>query len=170
MNKLKIFVDMDGVLADFVRGVESPEFLNGPLTNDADYDTRKLELSNKGLFAKLPKMADMDYLVDHIKQSGEYWEILTATGDVNRQRVAADKNQWIKKYVDPNVLITCTIKGRHKAVFANHNHVLIDDRLENIEAWTKAGGEGIFLGFGSLPFCILLIAESTIMRTCSLGS
>jgi 5'(3')-deoxyribonucleotidase len=97
MNKLKIFVDMDGVLADFVRGVESPEFLNGPLTNDADYDTRKLELSNKGLFAKLPKMADMDYLVDHIKQSGEYWEILTATGDVNRQRVAADKYTWIRK-------------------------------------------------------------------------
>ena len=150
MNKLKIFVDMDGVLADFVRGVESPEFLNGPLTNDADYDTRKLELSNKGLFAKLPKMADIDksapvyyWLVDHIKQSGEYWEILTATGDVNRQRVAADKNQWIKEHVDPNVLITCTIKGRHKAVFAKQNHVLIDDRLENIEAWTKAGGIGI---------------------------
>jgi 5'(3')-deoxyribonucleotidase len=88
-------------------------------------------------------MADMDHLVDHIKQSGEYWEILTATGDVNRSRVAADKNKWIKEHVDPNVLITCTIKGRHKAVFANHNHVLIDDRLENIEAWTKAGGIGI---------------------------
>lgn len=143
MNRLKIFVDMDGVLADFVQGVESPEFLNGPLTNDADYDIRKLELSNKGLFAKLPKMSDMNDLVDHIKQSGEYWEILTATGDVNRQRVAADKYTWIRKNVDPNVLVTCTIKGKHKAVFANHNHVLIDDRLENIEAWTKAGGIGI---------------------------
>ena len=143
MNKLKIFVDMDGVLADFVQGVEGPEFLNGSLTHDAEYDTRKLELSNKGLFAKLPKMADMYHLVDHIKQSGEYWEILTATGDVNRSRVAADKYTWIRKNVDANVLVTCTIKGRHKAVFANHNHVLIDDRLENIEAWTKAGGIGI---------------------------
>tara|TARA_R110002153_G_scaffold123270_1_gene269340 strand:- start:72 stop:560 length:489 start_codon:yes stop_codon:yes gene_type:complete len=142
-NKLKIFVDMDGVLADFVQGVQSPEFLNSPLTNDADYDNRKLELSNKGLFAKLPKMEDMDHLVDHIKSSGEYWEILTATGDVNRSRVAADKNQWIRKYVDPDVLITCTIKGKHKAVFARPNHVLIDDRLENIQAWTKAGGIGI---------------------------
>jgi len=143
MNKLKIFVDMDGVLADFVQGVEGPEFLNRPLTHDVEYDTRKLELSNNGLFLKLPKMSDMNDLVDHIKSSGEYWEILTATGDVNRQRVAADKNQWIKEHVDPNVLITCTIKGRHKAVFAKQNHVLIDDRLENIEAWTKAGGIGI---------------------------
>jgi len=143
MNKLKIFVDMDGVLADFVQGVEGPEFLNGPLTHDAEYDTRKLELSNKGLFAKLPKMADMDHLVDHIKQSGEYWEILTATGDVNRKRVAADKYTWIRKNVDSDVLVTCTIKGKNKAAFAKPNHVLIDDRLENIEAWTKAGGIGI---------------------------
>jgi len=144
MNKLKIFVDMDGVLADFVQGVEGPEFLNGPLTHDAEYDTRKLELSNNGLFLKLPKMADMDRLVDYIKSSGEYWEILTATGDVNRQRVAADKYTWIRKNVDSDVLVTCTIKGKHKAVFAKSNHILIDDRLENIKAWIKAGGIGIY--------------------------
>jgi len=143
MNKLKIFVDMDGVLADFVQGVESPEFLNGPLTHDAEYDTRKIELSNKGLFLKLPKMSDMNDLVDHIKSSGEYWEILTATGDVNRQRVAADKYTWIRKNVDSDVLVTCTIKGKHKAAFAKPNHVLIDDRLENIKAWNMAGGVGI---------------------------
>ena len=143
MNKLKIFVDMDGVLADFVTGVESPEFLNGPLTHDAEYDLRKLELSNKGLFAKLPKMPGMDELINHIKDSGEYWEILTATGNVNRAVVAKDKNKWIREHVDPGVLITCTIKGKDKAVFAKPNHVLIDDRLDNIQAWIKAGGIGI---------------------------
>ena len=120
---------MDGVLADFVTGVESPEFLNGPLTHDAEYDLRKLELSNKGLFAKLPKMPDMDKLINHIKDSGEYWEILTATGNVNRAVVAKDKNKWIREHVDPDVLITCTIKGKDKAVFAKPNHILIDDRL-----------------------------------------
>ena len=85
----------------------------------------------------------MNDLVDHIKSSGEYWEILTATGNVNRQRVAADKHTWIRKNVDSDVLVTCTIKGKHKAVFAKPNHVLIDDRLENIKAWNMAGGVGI---------------------------
>ena len=52
-NKLGyIFVDMDGVLADFLRGCES--YLGHPLTNDdkghTDYDNRKEELTNKRLF------------------------------------------------------------------------------------------------------------------------
>ena len=50
----KIFVDMDGVLADFEKGIELPMFLNGPFTNKDDYDSRKKELSDKGLFAALP--------------------------------------------------------------------------------------------------------------------
>ena len=39
-NKVnRIFVDMDGVLADFLRGVEMPQYLGEPLTND-DEQTR----------------------------------------------------------------------------------------------------------------------------------
>ena len=34
MKKItKIFVDMDGVLADFIKGVEGPKYLNGPMDN-----------------------------------------------------------------------------------------------------------------------------------------
>ena len=31
------------------------------------------------------------------------WEILTAAGEVNRELVVYDKNEWIKRYVDPTV-------------------------------------------------------------------
>ena len=44
-----IFVDMDGVLADFLTGCE--KYIGHPMTNDAkghsDYDLRKEELTNK---------------------------------------------------------------------------------------------------------------------------
>ena len=49
----RIFIDMDGVLADFLRGVEMPQYLGEPLTNDAEghttYDLRKEELDEKFL-------------------------------------------------------------------------------------------------------------------------
>lgn len=139
---MNIFIDMDGVLADFVKGVEGPKFLNGPL-DPGTYDGRKKDLSDQGLFLELPIMPGMQDLINYVKGTGLYWEILTATGDVNRKRVAADKYFWIRKNVDPGVLVTCTIKGKHKAVYAREDHILIDDRADNINAWIQAGGIGI---------------------------
>lgn len=139
----RIFVDMDGVLADFVRGVEGPKYLNGPLVSEQTYDSRKLELSNKGLFKDLPIMPGKRKLINYIKESGIDWEILTASGTLNRTVVAQDKIYWIRKHVDPRITVTATIKGEDKAVFARPNHILIDDRKSNIKAWTEAGGVGI---------------------------
>ena len=49
-----IFVDMDGVLCDFLRGCES--YLGHPLTNDdkghTEYDLRKEELTNLVVYDK----------------------------------------------------------------------------------------------------------------------
>ena len=140
----KIFVDMDGVLADFIQGVESPKYLNGPFDKQSDYDQRKVELSNAGLFFDLPPMNDMKTLVDYIKGTGIDWEILSCSGMQNRDRVAKDKFKWIRKHVDIDVLVTCTLKGKEKAVFARPGYVLIDDKASNITAWQDAGGIGIY--------------------------
>ena len=139
----KIFVDMDGVLADFIQGVESPKYLNGPFDKQSDYDQRKVELSNAGLFFDLPPMNDMKTLVDYVKATGLDWEILSCSGEQNRDKVAKDKFKWIRKHVDIDVLVTCTLKGKEKAIFARPGHVLIDDKASNITAWQKAGGIGI---------------------------
>ena len=75
----RIFVDMDGVLADFVKGVTGPKYLNGPLVDENTYDDRKIELSNQGLFLDLPKMPDMDLLMNYVKTTGVYWDCLLYT-------------------------------------------------------------------------------------------
>ena len=140
-----IFVDMDGVLADFLKGCE--EYIGHPITNDdkahPQYDLRKEELTNKRLFANLPPMIDMYDLIAYIKHTGCPWEILTAAGVVNRELVVFDKKSWIKKYVDPSVVVNCTFTGSQKAAYAMKKNVLIDDRPKNIEAWENAGGIGI---------------------------
>lgn len=143
----RIFLDMDGVLADFLKGVEQPEYIGHPLTNDAkghtEYDLRKEELTNKRLFANLPPMADMYDLIAYVKHCEVPWEILTAAGDVNRNLVVYDKNEWVKRYIDPTIPVTCTFSGSQKAAYAREGNVLIDDRKKNIDAWVAAGGIGI---------------------------
>tara|TARA_E500000178_G_scaffold293540_1_gene298349 strand:+ start:43 stop:555 length:513 start_codon:yes stop_codon:yes gene_type:complete len=146
-NVNRIFLDMDGVLADFLKGVEQPEYIGHPLTNDdaghTEYDLRKEEITNKRLFANLPPMVDMYDLLAYVKHCEVPWEILTAAGTVNRELVVYDKNEWIKRYVDPSVVVTCTYSGSQKSAFAKEGFVLIDDRPKNIQCWEDAGGIGI---------------------------
>ena len=68
---------------------------------------------------------------------------MTAAGSVNRELVVYDKTEWIKRLVDPNVVVTCTFSGTQKAAYAYEGSVLIDDRPKNIEAWEANGGIGI---------------------------
>ena len=141
----RIFVDMDGVVADFLAGCS--EMMGKPLTSDdaghSEYDRRKEELTNKRLFGMLPPMVDYADLIGYIKHTGLPWEILTAAGKVNRELVVYDKNEWVRKYIDPTVVVTCTYSGSQKGAFAEKGSVLIDDRPKNIDAWKKAGGIGI---------------------------
>tara|TARA_Y100000389_G_scaffold101311_1_gene98057 strand:- start:5020 stop:5520 length:501 start_codon:yes stop_codon:yes gene_type:complete len=141
----RIFVDMDGVLADFNTGVETltgREFPNNDQGHN-DYDLRKEELTNKRLFRNLPPMPDMYDLVAYIRHTGLPWEILTAAGVINRELVVFDKNEWIREHVSPSVVVTCTMTGSQKGMFAIKGSVLIDDRQKNLDAWEKHGGIGI---------------------------
>ena len=139
----KIYLDMDGVLADFVTGVEGPDYINGPLQDENHYVNKKAEYINKRLFRNLPVMPGMLDLVAFVKDTGLPWEVLTATGEINRSLVMADKMAWIKRYVDPHVVVTGTLKGKHKSVFAQPGHVLVDDKKSNCNAWQNAGGIAI---------------------------
>ena len=58
---MRIFVDMDGVLADFNTGVEALTGTPFPNTDQGhnDYDERKEELTNKRLFRSLPPLPDI---------------------------------------------------------------------------------------------------------------
>jgi 5'(3')-deoxyribonucleotidase len=82
-------------------------------------------------------------LVGYVRHTNLPWEILTAAGVINRELVVWDKNEWIKEYISPTVVVTCTMTGSQKGMFAFEGSVLIDDRIKNIESWEANGGIGI---------------------------
>ena len=145
MSKVKqIFLDQDGVLADFESGLTKAVGYKVDLTAKIDvYDIEKLKLTAQRLFRNLDPLPDAWKLVDWCINSGIHTEILTAAGTVNRTLVVKDKIDWIRRYVHPHWIVIPTFSGTQKAAFAHKNAVLVDDRQRNIDYWVEAGGIGI---------------------------
>ena len=145
MSKVRqIFLDQDGVLADFESGLTKALGYKVDVTSPIDvYDIEKRKLTAQRLFRNLDPLPDAWKLVDYCMNSGIHTEILTAAGTVNRTLVVKDKIDWIRRYVHPHWIVIPTFNGSQKAVFADKKAVLIDDRQQNIDCWVKAGGIGI---------------------------
>ena len=84
-------------------------------------------------------MIDMYDLIAYIKHTGCRWEILTAS-NCDQQRVGClEKKSWIKKYVDPSVVVNCTFTGSRRFAYAMKKNVLIDDRPKNMRTGECGG-------------------------------
>jgi 5'(3')-deoxyribonucleotidase len=141
----QIFLDQDGVLADFESTCSRMLGLKVWNTDEGHklYDEHKRELTAKHMFRQMNPLPDAWKLVDYCMNSGIHTEILTAAGTVNRTIVVQDKIDWIREHIHPNWIVIPTFKGSQKAAFAHKKSVLIDDRSRNIDCWVEAGGIGI---------------------------
>ena len=140
----QIFLDQDGVLADFEGGLTKALGYKVDLADENDvYDAEKRKLTAQRLFRNLEPLPDAWKLVNYCMNSGIHTEILTAAGTVNRDIVVKDKIDWIRRYIHPHWIVICTFSGTQKAAFAHKRGVLIDDRERNIKYWIEAGGIGI---------------------------
>ncbi|MGI0075814.1 MAG: 5' nucleotidase, NT5C type [Nitrosopumilaceae archaeon] len=145
----KIFVDVDDVLADFA----------GALTKILDEPYSEKKYQTNRAYKKLVWAAIKQY----DKSGGKLWlnldlypgamilwnflkpyhpEILTATGKSMTDSIKHQKEIWIRKHFG-NVIAHIVTDGNDKAQYAKPNHILIDDKKDNIESWERAGGTGI---------------------------
>ena len=99
MSKVRqIFLDQDGVLADFESGLTKALGYKVDLKSKHDvYEVEKRKLTAQRLFRNLEPLPDAWKLVDFCMNSGIHTEILTAAGTVNRTLVVKDKIDWIDK-------------------------------------------------------------------------
>jgi len=148
-KKPTIYLDMDGVIADFFGGVEQMYGVNHwkQLTSDKTKDLKQEvinRISGSDFFATLPKFPTADQLIDMIKKfTGGKFSILTSPLKGDHENSAKWKKVWINQNIEQPEETIVTGRKEKYAVTDGVQNILIDDRPVNIERWTGRGGYGI---------------------------
>jgi len=144
-----VYLDMDGVIADFFGGVERLYGVDHwkQLTSDKTKDLRQDvidRIAGTDFFAHLPKFSSADTLIEMIKKfTGGQYSILTSPLRGDTENSGYYKKVWIgKNIVKPDVIIVTGVKETY-AVKNGVKNILIDDRPINIDKWQSKGGYGI---------------------------
>lgn len=131
---MQLFLDMDGVLADFDTGYELAFGIRPSKENDTvDW---KLVANKENFYQDLPPMEDMHILWEYTKK----YNPIILTGIPWSVKEAPDnKKDWIKKHFDSNVEVRC-VSSKDKCHHANPSDILIDDWNKYKNLWIEKGG------------------------------
>lgn len=135
----KIYVDMDGVLANFEKRWKE-------LFGDTKYNNSNFEIFIRNQeFAVLDAMSDAQNLIQYLNHRWSHVpiEILSSTAnEEDSQSISNQKRMWLQKH---NITWKENfVPGkRYKKQYAESGAVLIDDDKKNIQDWNDAGGIGI---------------------------
>lgn len=144
-----VYLDMDGVIADFFGGVERLYGVDHwkQLTSDKTKDLRQDvidRIAGTDFFAHLPKFSSADTLIEMIKKfTGGQYSILTSPLRGDTENSGYYKKVWIGKHIVKPDDIIVTGRKESYAVKNSVPNILIDDRPINIEKWQSKGGYGI---------------------------
>ena len=150
-SKPVVYLDMDGVLADFFGGVEKLYGVSHwkELTNDKTKDLKQ-EVINKitgtDFFATLPKFQSADALIDLVKKfTGGTFSINTSPLRGDHENSAKYKKVWISNNIPQpaEIIVTGRKESYAKDKASGTPNILVDDRPANIQRWQGAGGYGI---------------------------
>jgi 5'(3')-deoxyribonucleotidase len=152
----KVFIDIDGVVADFVSAVialhgTSPESVIPYMRGSYDIQAH-LGISAKKFWGaiseeptfweELDKTKEADQILETIRRrAGTNIEIFFLSAPSLSPLSHYGKAAWIKKHY-PEYLSKLILTG-HKYLLATRNSVLVDDSDAKIDAFRKAGGKAI---------------------------
>ena len=141
---------MDGVLADFDRGIRE---LCGMEPAGQEYERPEEEavmwdrVKKAGHFSKKldPMPGAMELFSEVYKRYGDRCEILTGVPKPERGVTTAgeDKIDWVRDLLSRYVTVNIVLRKDKPNFCTGKGCILIDDHSGNIKAWEKAGGTGI---------------------------
>ncbi|MCR5322814.1 MAG: hypothetical protein K6E85_06055 [Lachnospiraceae bacterium] len=149
MDIKKIYFDMDGVLADFDRGVIELCGLE-PLSQGISGPKEELmwgRIRDVGHFYdKLEIMPGAKEMFDIIYEKyGDVCEILPGIPKPKRGVTGADEDKikWVRRLLSKDIKINVVLRENKPKYCTGKDCILIDDYKTNIREWEAAGGTGI---------------------------
>ena len=150
-GKPTVYLDMDGVLADFFGGVEKMYGVDHwkQLTSDKTKDLKKEvidRITGTDFFATLPKFQSADALIDMVQKfTGGKFSINTSPLRGDNENSGKYKKVWISNNIEQpdEIIVTGRKETYAKDKASGTPNILIDDRPVNIQRWQGAGGYGI---------------------------
>lgn len=152
-SSTKIYLDMDGVLADFFH--EYAKLAGVPADKFGKHDYRSIPpakadptlnlMIGTDFFHRLPKFPTTDSLINLVLRYVKTYAICSSPLRGDHANSERWKRAWIKDNITPQpaeIIIT----GRKEQYAVNVDgspNILIDDRGANIAAWRAKGGIGI---------------------------
>jgi len=145
-----IYLDMDGVLADF------EGWARDTIGSHAIWKA-EIDKPNWGRFTEYPNIYEiLPIMPDAIEL---YHGCVDIIGDRNRVQIltalpnrardafpdaARHKIEWARKHISPNIRVHFGPFAQDKQYHKQHpDDVLIDDMIRNIDQWNSVGGIGI---------------------------
>lgn len=145
-----IYFDMDGVLADFDRGVS--ELLGLEPIDQGNHTAEQDEV----MFAKMRECGHFYGKLEPFEDAVKlFWDVFAKYGDRCRiltgiprpsrgiDSAAEDKRDWVHRHLPEGVIVNAVLRVEKPKFVTGKNDYLIDDFTRNISEWENAGGTGI---------------------------
>lgn len=130
----RLYLDMDGVLADFDQGYQNEFGLKA--SKEFDSVDWALVRGRPGFYANLPPMPDLEDLWSFTEPLRPV--VLTGVPD-SVQGVYDQKRAWVLKHLGPGVpVIGC--RSRDKSLHMQPGDIIIDDWEKYSHLWKARGG------------------------------
>ncbi len=155
----KCFLDMDGVISDFVFGFfmahQCDSVYRGNPKSLGIFDIEKImgitleefwapiKRMGPNFWVNLPKTPEADEIVDVVCREFGPENVCILTNPSQGVGAEDGKREWIKKYYPQ--FSKRIIFGEAKEFLAGPDKLLIDDRDRNIDDFVRFGGEGILI-------------------------
>lgn len=142
-----VYVDMDGVLADFDRGFQEISGLSHDAVSDEELWAAIEAYGKVKFFSGLPWMDGGKELWNFVTQNFLHIKILSALGksDKTNKQSTQGKTAWLRHHLpnlhsDDIILVENKHRKRH---YSKPGDIIIDDTPVVIQEWDKKGGIGI---------------------------
>jgi|SRR5579862_7629560 len=146
-HKRIVYVDMDGVLADFAAGFQEISGMSEDAVTNEELWAAIEAYGKAKFFAHLPWMAGGKEMWNFITQNFLKVKILSALGksDATNKLTTQGKTSWLRHHLpnlhsDDIILVENKHKKRH---YSRPGDIIIDDTPVVIQEWVKKGGIGI---------------------------